>query len=259
MKQNTISAVAGLLLIGSIFFGQAVLAQEKVTAFGIQFKPMIPSKYFGTGSERFDGDEFSVNFSPLPGYNFGMIIRQGLTKRLSMETGINMVQRRFRLGIDHTILKEEKNLDFRLIGYEIPVQALVYVRLDNKLWMNASGGFSIDVYPSNVKSSTSTFVDSLSVNIEQFTLRRNWIQFALLANYGFEWRTEKSGYIYLGASFHRPFTDIAYTNAVVTVDNNPSGLIYALNGSYLTVDLRYFFHEDGKRAKKSMRSEPLNK
>lgn len=230
-----------------------VTAQEKVTTFGIQFKPIIPSNFFGSGPESLSNGEFTADFKPSFGYNFGMVIRQGLTKRLSMETGINMVQRNYHVGFNHPVLDGTEIMKFRLVGYEIPIQALVYVRLGKQLWMNASGGFSFDMYPSNVKVNSGLFVDTLSVDFDLFTMRRNWIQFALLANYGFEWRTENSGYFYLGASFHRPFTDIGYTAAKVTIDNDPSTLYYGLSGSYLTFDLRYFFHEDPQRKKKIVR------
>lgn len=233
--------------------------QERVTTFGIQCKPMFPSKFFGTSEQSFVGDVFSVNFIPVMGYNFGMVIRKGMTKKLSLETGINSVQRNFRIEFLHPVLREKETLNYRLVGYEIPVLGLIYVRLGEHLWMNASGGLSIDMYPSNVKSSASTFVDSLSINITQITVRQNWIQPALLANYGFEWRTQQSGLFYLGASFHRPFSDIALTRANITIDNVPSSLFYSLSGAYLTVDLKYFFPENTSRAnKKKFQNETLN-
>ncbi|MFN9801402.1 MAG: hypothetical protein ACK54P_15400, partial [Bacteroidota bacterium] len=130
-----------------------------------------------------------------------------------------------------------------------PLQGLVYVRLGKQLWMNASGGVCLDMYPSDIATSTSVRRDTMVYDFSQDTFRRRWIQVAILANYGFEWRTRKSGFLYLGASFHRPFQEIAYTKSTVTINTNPSSVVYELAGSYLTVDLRYFFHEDPQRRK----------
>jgi len=69
----------------------------------------------------------------------------------------------------------------------------------------------------------------------------------LLANYGFEYRTKEDGYFYFGASFHRPFADIAQTAVQFDINTNPTRINYALSGSYLTLDFRYFFHEDPDR------------
>lgn len=224
--------------------------QMNVTTFGLQFKPMIPSKFFGSGPETASNGELTIGFTPRFGLNLGMVIRRGMTKNWSFETGINMVQRNYELNFQHSFLKSDQKLKFRYIGYEIPAQALVYVRLSDNLWMNASGGLSLDIYPTDVRSYTSVFQDTSAVDFEQLTLKNNWIQLSLLANYGFEWRTKEKGYFYFGASFHRPFSDIGTTIASLSINNNAgTSLAYALKGSYLTADFRYFFHEKPEKRK----------
>ena len=231
-------------------------SQERVTTLGIQFKPMIPSKFFGTSAEIATNGEFTAEFTPRIGHNVGMIVRHGFTKMWSFETGISLVQRNYSL--DYTVpgLAKVEQLTFRFIGYEIPVQGLIYVRLGKQLWMNASGGLSLDMYPSDITSRSSVRQDTLVYDFYQDTFRRKWIQLAVLANYGFEWRTKESGFFYLGASFHRPFQEVAYTKASLEVNTNPSSLVYPLSGSYLTVDLRYFFHEDPEKKQKKTRKSP---
>ena len=117
------------------------------------------------------------------------------------------------------------------------------------LFMNASGGFSLDIYPSNVETSNYTRVDSTMYDFTQKTWKNKWVQVALLANYGFEWRSRESGYFYFGASYHRPFNYIGITQVVVERNNVPSRADALLRGNYLTADFRYFFNEKLERRK----------
>lgn len=222
-------------------------AQENVTTLGIQIKPIITSKFFGTGEITTSSEDLSVTNKPNLGVTMGMVIRRGLNKNWSFETGINLVQRNYTLTFDHPILEDKQELDFRFIGYEIPLQGMIYVRLGDKLYMNASGGVSIDLYPTDVQSQVSSRRDTLRFDFFQRTFKNSWVQVALLANYGFEYRTKEDGYFYFGASFHRPFADIAQTAVQFDINTNPTRINYALSGSYLTLDFRYFFHEDPDR------------
>ena len=45
-------------------------AQVNVTTLGIQLKPMIPSKYLGTGTEDAEVEGLQVHFEPNVGLNF---------------------------------------------------------------------------------------------------------------------------------------------------------------------------------------------
>jgi hypothetical protein len=224
-------------------------AQVNVTTLGIQLKPMIPSKYFGTGTENAEIEDLKVSFEPNPGLNFGMVVRRGLSRNWSIESGICMVQRNFTLSYKHPQLPEERQLRFRYIAYEIPIQAMVFVKLTDEIFMNASAGVSLDLYPSNVESSSYEFLDTLRFDFYQKTYKNGWIQPALLANYGFEWRTPSKGYFYVGASYHRPFQHIGTTRVEFKLDDDPTTLFVRLGGNYLTADFRYFFHEKPERRK----------
>jgi len=226
---------------------------QSLTKFGIQLKPMIPSKFFGSGAEDVTNGEYSVGVTPLMGYNFGMVVRRDFGKMWSLETGISTVQRNYRIKYFHPSFTENPDLSFRFIGYEIPLQMLVYVRLGKKMWMNASGGASIDFYPSEVESFTDLQKDTLVLDISQTTYRTSWLQFAILANVGFEYRTKESGGFYFGTSFHRPFREIATTITNAELNGNPSALAFQLSGTYLTLDFRYFFHENPNRKKTPVR------
>jgi hypothetical protein len=236
--------------LGVFLAAHLCTAQMNVTTLGVQLKPLVPSKYFGTGTEDAEIENLVVNFEPNLGLNFGMVVRKGLSKNWSLESGICMVQRNFTLYYKHPLLPQQKQLKFRYIGYEIPAQAMVFVKLTDEIFMNASAGVSIDLYPSNVESSSYEFQDTLRFDFYQKTYKQSWIQPALLANYGFEWRTKDKGYFYLGASYHRPFQQIATTKVLFQLDDDPTTTFVALGGNYLTADFRYFFHEKPERRSK---------
>jgi hypothetical protein len=110
--------------------------------------------------------------------------------------------------------------------------------------MDVSLGLSLDFFPSDVQSSDEYF--------KHYGTRKSWLGESVLANLGYEYRTEKSGYFYIGASYHRPFNDIYYSTVAYYRDHNhyTSGQQFLISGNYLTLDLRYFFHEDPLKKQK---------
>ena len=242
-------------------FGLAHLSkgQERVTTVGLQLRPIIPSILFNTGPEQiFQGNQ-EYEFRYRPSYTFGMTIRRGITNTFSFETGINYVRRNFSYSVTDgdslvsagTPFSLED--DFSIIGYEIPMLGLVYIRLGEQVYMNAAFGFSLDMYPSNVGSGD---FETLS----QVSRRRSWLQSSLLANVGWEYRTKESGYFYVGASFHRPFQSIYRSNIRYQTELTTEQIGTDISGNYLTVDFRYFFHEDPvkKGARKKKKTEEKN-
>lgn len=176
------------------------------------------------------------------GFAFGMLVRTGLTRSISLETGINQIQRRFDFRIRNDTAGYTGGEALRWVGYEIPVVALVYVRLGERTWMNNAIGMSLDMYPSDA---TRDIIDGRG-----YLFRSNWAQAGVVGNLGFEYRTQKSGYFYLGATFHRPFGAMAVAElSWFDASAYPHPVRADLNGAYLTVDLRYFFHERPDKAR----------
>jgi hypothetical protein len=229
-----------LLIIVLSSGAKDVYAQENVLTFGIQFKPIFSSRFFGTGPiEEIQGD-VSYRLTPAYGYSGGMMIRKGYSKRISFETGINFVRRDFKINIQ----EREFSLDdkFRIIGYEIPFSTLVFIQLGEYMYMNASLGLCVNMFPSDVSSNNSDYI--------QYSGRYNIFNPSLLSNIGFEYRTRSSGYFYFGVSLNRPFTPIYLTAIDYLRNQNTSIFRTPLRGSYLTLDFRYFFHEDPKKTVK---------
>lgn len=231
----------GLLLF--LLTALSMSGQLNVTTFGVQLKPLFSNNFVGAGAEEAESGKIRSRITPASGLNFGMIVRRGISKAWSLETGICFVRRNYKLETYNGELNQPLVTDYRLICYEIPLQAMIFVKLDDKLYMNGSGGVSLDLYPSDVETFASDNVDSVFFDLQHRTFRRSWLQTAMLINYGFEYRTAKSGYFYLGASYHRNFKNIATSVVRHMRNSDPEQLYLPTSGNYLTIDFRYFFHE----------------
>lgn len=228
------------LLILILALASILQAQEKVSTVGFQLKPIFSSSLFGTGPETVSDSGFTYTFKQPTGFAGGMIIRKGYTKNLSLEFGLNFTRRNVYITSSHAGVERQARM--RIIGYELPVSQLVFVRLSKTLYMNVSAGLCINMFPSDVQT--------LNDVVYVIGGRRLVFNPSLISNIGFEHRTAKSGYFYLGASLNRPFvpiytvlTDYFQNNDVInTVSTN-------LRGTYLTLDFRYFFHEDPEKRK----------
>ena len=227
-----------LLLL--IAFTANVWAQERVTTVGICYRPIFPVAFLGTGPETVSDLGVSVTTELNKGFSGGMMIRRGFSDLLAGEIGINYVNRKYGFSITDSAFNGKGN--FSLVGYEIPISLLVFIKLGEQVYMNASMGTGIDAFASSVRTSTDTY--------NQVAIKKYVAIPSLNANLGWEYRTEKSGIIYLGATYHRPLSDIY--SSYVNYRNNGKDLVFSnqLSGTYLTVDLRYYFHEDREKIHK---------
>lgn len=236
-----------------LIFVPSLFSQEKVTTFGIQLRPIVPIQFFDAGIQEKNQNNIQYINQPKFGLSFGMVIRKGFTKSLSLETGLNFLKRNYDLTINDLDSSFSGTSNFSIVNYEIPVLGLVYVRLGRNMFMNVAGGVSFDIYPTPLFVSDEYFTNAVN--------RTNWIQPSLLANLGWEYRTEKSGYIYFGASLHRSFSKI-FTEFVVyngESGNRKEEETFDLTGNYLTLDIRYFFHEDKQQKKKKVKKEKVKR
>lgn len=232
-----------------MFFSIKGKAQERVTTFGIQLKPIIPVEFFSAGKQAVKNADFQYVNQPKFGMSFGMVIRKGISKNISLETGLNFLKRNFDLTINESTTSFSGTSNFSIVNYEIPLLALVYVELSRSIFMNVSGGFSLDLYPTPLYVEGDYFTNAIN--------RSNWVQPSLLVNVGWEYRTDKKGYIYFGASLHRSFNSTIFKEFVSYSTINNSGnreivdeATFDLTGNYFTLDLRYFFYEEKQKKKK---------
>ena len=240
-------------IIAFLVFTTKSFSQEKVTTFGVQLKPIIPINFFGAGKQEKIQNNIEYINQPKFGLSFGMVIRKGLTKSLSIETGLNFLKRNYDLKINDPDSSFAGTSGFSIVNYELPVLGLAYVQLSRNMFMNVAGGFSLDIYPTPLFVSDDYFSNAVN--------RTNWIQPSLLANLGWEYRTENSGYIYFGASLHRSFSKV-FTEFVTYKGQSGERReeeTFDLTGNYLTIDIRYFFHEDKQKKKKKVKKEKVKR
>jgi len=231
-----------LLFLSSFFLSETKnYSQSDLTTVGFQVKPIIPINYFGIEAVSVSDSFASIDVSSKLGYCFGMLIRQGISKSFSFETGINYTRRNYNLVGSSSYQNSSDKGDFGFVSYEIPLQVLVYIRLSEAIFMNASAGTGINFYASNVSSKgENNFIDHFS--------QRRWINMSILSNLGFEYRTKDKGYYYLGVSLNSPISKITKTELRYYYENNSHTTFEPvfLNGTYFTIDLRYFLPKSKK-------------
>lgn len=225
-----------------LFFSLTSLAQEKTdklpTYFGIQVRPIFPTKFIGDPTVTVSGNGFESSITQRLGYGFGGTIRASLTKLIAIETGINFTQRYFDISValPDSNVYGEKSMMF--VEYDIPINALFYVQLSDKIFMTASLGVAIIYKP------TDTFVQIRPEGKHYFDLygvRDNSVGLDLNANVGFEYRTRKTGFFYIGGSARVPFAPLFEYAAFYKYDANFVLHSKDVNGSFLTLDFKYFF------------------
>ncbi|MBK9401599.1 MAG: hypothetical protein IPN36_12300 [Bacteroidetes bacterium] len=231
------------LFIVLLFF--EATAQQGVTTFGVCLRPSFPNSFLRTGPKNFSDSAITYSIVQQSGISFGGLVRHGFTKRLSMETGIIYTKRNYDLTLTDTTFTGGGG--FSIIGYEIPVTALVFIQLDEKLWMDAALGAQMNIFPSDV----ATFKDFYS----HYSARRQKVSAGVIANLGVEYRTAKSGYFYVGFVYHRALQTLYDTLIEYYPDRDftkPFSSIgrTSLEGDYFGIDVKYFFHEDPAKKKK---------
>lgn len=226
-----------------------LVAQKGHTAIGFSLKPIVPSKLFRNAEVNYEVDNIAVNISPNPGIIWGITLRSGLSKSFSIESGIFINNR--TLTLDAKTIEGEYDewvSKYNVHNYEIPLSLVVFVPIQNKLYANASGGFVAGFYPSSLYTFDNT--GDANARFSQLTYRKNWVNFALNSNAGLEYRS-KIGYIYVGLSYHLPFSK-PFITVVQRSNSAKSGYKpfaeYAteLNANYFTIDFRFFLVDSKK-------------
>ncbi len=235
-----------LVLICFLLFGWiSSNAQKNVTTFGLTVRPGFPNQFLGASAIEFSDSTTFYKIDQNSGISFGGLVRHGITNRLSLETGIIYTKRNYQMSITDTSFTGKSN--FSIIGYEIPLSALVFIQLDEKLWMDVGLGANLNIFPSDVTTYQDYFI--------QFSARKQKVNGGVMGHLGVEYRTAKSGYFYLGFVYLRSLSDIYRTLVEYyperDFDKLPSTTGRAiLGGDYFGIDFKYFFHEDPEKREK---------
>ena len=130
--------------------------------------------------------------------------------------------------------------------------------MTKEVYMNASMGAAVRFAPTNIGKLTETGgVNSFDNYGGNMKGQRAGIN--LNANFGFEYRTKKSGFFYLGGSFCVPFGTILYLQSSHFVQSQvqPTTVVGKVDGSYLGIDLKYFFHNVEKKGEQPIQGPIL--
>lgn len=228
-----------LLFLILVIISSLGYTQNNETIFGIQYKPIVPNRFIGEYKRNFDNlPSFKSSTQQIYGHSFGMIVRHNFNEKLALETGINFTRRNFKLDFSVEDSGYFANEKLAFINYQIPINANVFIQLSDELFMNASGGINFGFYPSNVR--IQTILDQNNSFVQEGR-RTAWAHAGANANFGFEYRTRKKGYYYLGATYNLPFSPIMNFAMAWKHNNASTVVIDKINGSFLTVDFRYYF------------------
>lgn len=209
--------------------------------FGLTVAPIFPNNFIGSKNAVFKDTTGSMTttFTQKTGITFGASVRIGITKQISIETGIYQVRRNFStsVSIPDSNIYGTKMLGF--VNYDIPINALAYVQLSEKWYMNAALGLSINQYPSDVQDS----IKPGGKNYLQIQGRRiERTHFSANAGVGFEFRTKKAGTFYLGGSGKITFKPIMMGVGILHQTGTSNRLVSygPISGGYFSLDFRYY-------------------
>jgi hypothetical protein len=227
--------VTGILCFCCTILNFYSFGQYEKPTLGVEIKPIIPSDLFAVKNKDLVYKDKTFSINPQIGVSAGAVVRLNLSKFWNLESGIYYTERVYGTRMRDSMGTDIKD-KFRFDNYEIPISALVYIRLAKNIYLNTSFGLSLDFFPTDVQSPDNGMY-------VQKAYRSYWVLPALLANVGAEFRTKNSGYFYIGGLYHR----MLYTPmgaAKFSFDDNgypdQTGLI-PLQGHYFSIDFKYFF------------------
>ena len=256
---NSMKTILLLTIICLSFYTDAQIKNKNAKVpsyFGLRVCPVFPTQFIGEKSLFLNegADEtvkINTSITQKIGYSFGGVVRAGLTKVVALETGLNFTQRSFDLTMDLPDSSLSGTNDFKFIAYDIPINALFYIKLSEKWYMNASLGLAITFAPTDVGTASQVSlppVNGVSLPEKRHVfyhsgIRRNRIGLDMNANVGFEFRTEENGFFYLGGVARVPFKPLfdLVLNYEYTQTTYTSRLQGPVDGSFLSIELKYFF------------------
>ena len=219
---------------------------DKKTLFGIQVSPIIPAGFLEQNDFVFDSDSVNYSINSQTSFSFGAEVRHYFTYRFALNTGILYTKRNisveYNSHYDHERYGQQGtdttfSRDLKFIAFEIPVKLSGYVRLSEKIYMSIAGGISLNFYPSDIRVDNVVMQRAPHFGSNTF----QFLQIGLSAGLGFEYRTPDSGIIYIGASFQARVDDMAFIMFYENETIHREDYYHAVNGSYFSIDLKYFF------------------
>ncbi len=235
----------GLTWTFLLLLGLGSYAQPYTLTGGFQVKPILASSFLRTGPQT-----DSVNFSRFtvtqtPGFSLGFTLKNQFKERLSLEFGLLMSQRNFRLAISDSTMN--KTSDFRFNSFEIPV--LLQTRVSLNKTNDLQGAIGLNFNLTNRDYNYPALTAGLSEAYYKNYLSRHFgIMPGIMGNLGWQKELKNGHSTYIGASLSLPFSWL-YKAYVTHQDDLPpfapkAQKQFDLRGNYLTLDLRYYLIKD---------------
>jgi hypothetical protein len=230
-----------MLIIGDASYCQLGEKKERYPIhFGLQTKIVSPSDFLGPVKTSLLNEGFQSNLTQKIGFSYGALIRADYTKNITLECGINYIERQFNaeMSFSDSISSISDTNKLTFINFELPLTGIVKIQLAKNLFALVGLGPSFTFKPSNVAlvdlpGGKHTFFHSGSVR--KFGVDLN-------TQAGFELRTKKSGYFYIGFGVKVPTDYLFNWGGKYSQQGSSMSLIdfEKVNGSFLSLDLRYY-------------------
>jgi hypothetical protein len=235
------------LLIGlTLFIGNSSIAQDKKefkdkyeTHFGFQGKVLLPNNFISSKTVNMINQSFEVNMTETNGVAYGAIIRKTYNEKFSIETGLNYYFRNFSFVSTVKDSNASATGNFTFTNFEVPLYGFVFIKLSNEVYANTALGLNFNYKPSAVESAE-------IANNQKFTNRGiplSSFGLDVAAQFGFEYRTRRSGMFYLGGNVKVPLTPLFNILSIYQKGGNAIKMAGKYQGSLFSIDLRYYFPE----------------
>lgn len=206
--------------------------------FGLQVRPIFPTRFIGSPLTELSKNGFQTRVEQKMGYSFGGTVRAGITEFIAFETGLNFAQRNFQIDFAMPDSNSFGSDNLSFVEYNIPINGLIYIKLTDNIYMNSSLGAALTYKPSDV------FVSNSPGGLHQYLhygVTRSKIGLDLNANIGFEYRTRKKGFFYIGGSARVPTAPLFDILASYNYQGFNIQTEAPINGSFLALDFKYIF------------------
>ena len=208
--------------------------------FGFQYQSVIPNNLVGEKTLTLTNESFNSTTTQKIGYSAGATVRAGITELIAFETGINFTKRNFDINMQMPDSNLFVSDAFSFIEYSIPLNCLIYIKMTKEWYANASLGVAAIYKPSSVGRQINP--EGLhSFIYEGYADFRKKIGLDFNGNVGFEYRTKKSGFFYLGGSVRIPFAPLFIMATQYKNQGYKLTSYGQINGSYFSIDLKFFF------------------
>lgn len=230
-----------IIVVSSIY--STAQNQDRKTSFGIQFKPLTEGGFIGSSKLNLKNEIFQSVFNQKQGSSFGAILRFPVWKNLYIETGLAQIKRNYTVNYSTLDSNFIASKDLSFTSHDIPVNALIFIKIAEEFYINTALGISVVHNPSNVASQIK-YGDHVLFKAEG--RKRSSFALEFNVNVGAEYRNTKYGNFYIGANGRIPIKPIFDVATMYQNLPNKEILYGSLSGTYVSLDFRYFLPKTKK-------------